>query len=103
MKRRNTILYSELIIDELLPKYTAKEIEERCFKHLRAEHLLKKADGSTTQLTEIENIAKDRRLPWTDVAHAILARDNQATVITRDAHFQQLADVVESLKPENVP
>jgi predicted nucleic acid-binding protein len=61
-----------------------------------------KTDASVRQLQEIEETARVRQLPWSDVLHAVLARDNHATLITRDAHFQQLADVVESLKPENV-
>ncbi len=54
------------------------------------------------QILEAKNIAKLRNLPKGEVLHAILARDNETIMITRDKHFLKLRDVIESYKPEEI-
>jgi predicted nucleic acid-binding protein len=37
-----------------------------------------------------------------DILHAIIARDNEAILITRDRHFEELTWIVSVQKPEEV-
>lgn len=103
MKQRNTVLYSRSVLKELNKQYPEATIEEHCFKQLRTRRLLEYAETTQKQADEAKHIAKERGLPTDDALHAILARDNQATLVTRDAHFTALADITESVKPENAP
>ncbi|MDO8627001.1 MAG: PIN domain-containing protein, partial [Candidatus Diapherotrites archaeon] len=45
---------------------------------------------------EFKHISKN------DVLHAILAKDNNAILVSRDWHFEELRDLVEIKKPEDI-
>ena len=49
-----------------------------------------------------KKIARERNLPFNDVFHTIIAKDQKAVIITRDKHFKQLTDLVEIKQPEEV-
>lgn len=66
------------------------------------EKLLTKSPANKRQLAEARRIARERSLPFNDVFHAVIARDNGAIAITRDSHFRELSDIVESKAPEEV-
>ena len=52
------------------------------------------------QVEESRNTAKKREVPNSDVLHAILCRDNNLQLISRDVHFEKLKDISEAKKPE---
>ncbi len=52
------------------------------------------------QLREGAILSRDLRVPLDDALHAVLARDADAVLVTRDAHFQRLRAVVLSAAPE---
>ena len=54
------------------------------------------------QRDEAKKIAEERYLPPGDALHAILARDNNLIMITRDKHFKKLGDIAPHYKPEEV-
>ena len=95
------VLYSVMVLQELRNlDYFESEIEDllSIFRsaNIRIVHIDKK------QLEETERISKERELPRRDVFHAILARDNEAIIITRDRHFDKLKDVVVTKLPEDI-
>ena len=95
------VLYSVMVLQELRNlNYFESEIEDllSIFRsaNIRIVHIDKK------QLEETERISKERELPRRDVFHAILARDNEAIIITRDRHFDKLKDVVVTKLPEDI-
>jgi predicted nucleic acid-binding protein len=102
IKNKDLVIYSEFILDELNQKYTLQEIEKYCFKLLRDAKLIEEVPFTDRQLNEALKVASERRVSKGDAIHAILARDNDAVVITRDQHFTLLQDIVKSLKPEEV-
>ena len=63
---------------------------------------VQKATVTSQQIVEAEHVAYQKQLNYTDVLHAILARDNNAILITRDNDFEELGDLVTSQKPEQV-
>ena len=65
-------------------------------------HKMEKVDVSDKQREEAKKIAEEREVPKGDVIHAILARDNNAILISRDKHFQLLKDICEVMKPEDI-
>ncbi len=57
--------------------------------------------------TDKENIKESRQLCWMrkiplkDALHAILARDNEAMLISRDRHFEKIKDISITYLPED--
>ncbi|MBN1376781.1 PIN domain-containing protein [Candidatus Woesearchaeota archaeon] len=47
-------------------------------------------------------ISRKINIPKNDVLHAILARDNNAILVTRDKHFYKLAEKIIVKKPEEL-
>ncbi|MBU0472414.1 MAG: hypothetical protein KKF89_04215 [Nanoarchaeota archaeon] len=66
------------------------------------EKIIKNIITTPRQFTEAKMIAKQRSLPKGDVLHTIIARDNDAILVTRDKHFKKLEDISPHYKPENI-
>ena len=54
------------------------------------------------QFQEAARIKRERKLPFADLLHAIIARDNSAIMVTRDIHFEDFEDIVATRKPEDL-
>jgi len=52
--------------------------------------LIKASDDEKRSALEI---SRQRNLPFADALHAMLARDNDAILVTRDKHFLDLEDI----------
>ncbi len=98
---KSIMIYSDLHIKEL--KNIGYNIEEinillRIVKpdNLRRVHIGK------DQREEATLLAYNRSIPEGDALHAILARDNDALMVSRDMHFQRLLDIVKTKKPEEL-
>lgn len=95
------ILYSDLTIKELCTKYTPEEIKN-IFEVIEKRDILTQVNIIEPQVKEAMLIRTKRNLAFGDVLHAILARDNNAMLITRDEHFLELNDLVTIKKPEEL-
>lgn len=94
------ILYSNAIVKELKHLgYFLTEISE--ILNIAQFDNIKLIQIHERQIEEAEKIALQRNLPKRDVLHAVLARDNEACLITRDNHFQKLKDITVSKLPED--
>ena len=102
LRERWQILYSDAVVMELGRKLAPEEIEERCFKIVSVEGLLVKVPYSKSQAAEAKNISIRKKLPFLDTLHAIIARDNNAMVVSRNFHFEGLLDIVSVYSPEEV-
>tara|TARA_Y100000310_G_C20314465_1_gene637767 strand:+ start:68 stop:487 length:420 start_codon:yes stop_codon:yes gene_type:complete len=98
---KSKVIYSDLINDELSKDFNKEEILE-IIKIIFEEGLLEKIELEKEQFQEAAKLKRERNLPFGDCLHAIIARDNQAIMVTRDKHFEELQDVVESYKPEDL-
>ena len=63
--------------------------------NLRRVHIYKE------QIDEASKLAKQRNVPKADALHAILARDNNAQLISRDWDFEKLKDISRVKLPED--
>ena len=77
------IFYSDLVVDELKKVgYSQYEINQILSiakpDHLKRVHIYKK------QIDEAREVARRQDVPEADALHAILARDNQFTLVSRD-------------------
>ncbi len=95
------MLYSDVTFKELRDYFSVEEIE-RIFSIVAGKGLLEKVEISQEQKREADNLCNIRNIPFNDCLHAVLARDDAAIMVARDHHFELLADITESKKPEEL-
>ena len=93
------LILTDLIIKELQNYYSIPEINGMIKPF---EEIIEKIIGTKTQGDEAIKIANERKLPYGDVLHSIIARDNNLILVTRDRHFKELQDISKSYKPEEL-
>lgn len=100
-ENKDKIVCSDLIIKELSIKYNEKDIK-KIFEIIEDKNLLLKIEYSDKQVKEAIILAKKLSIPKGDALHAVLARDNNAIMVTRDEHFNELTKIVTVKKPEDI-
>ncbi|MFC1768557.1 PIN domain-containing protein [Nanoarchaeota archaeon] len=93
------IAISDLLISELEVNYSLEKINGMMKPF---EHLIQRIIVNKEERNEAADISRERRLPCGDVLHAIIARNYNAVLITRDKHFRKLKDISISYKPEDI-
>ncbi len=95
------IIYSDLHLKELKNLgYSNDEIND-VFYIVKSTNI-KKVYLNKEQLKEAKKLSYQKKIPRADALHAILARDNNAIMISRDKHFEKLRNIVEIKKPEDI-
>ncbi|MBI4452498.1 PIN domain-containing protein [Candidatus Woesearchaeota archaeon] len=94
------VSYSDLHVRELKKlNYSPNEINSIFSiakpKNLQHVHIYRE------QKEDAKNIARKRNIPEGDVLHAILCRDNNLQLISRDNDFLRLTDISEVKLPED--
>jgi predicted nucleic acid-binding protein len=93
------IIYSDLVFDELSTAYDEKTIKS-IFENIS--EILEKANISKEQIIEARILRKKFNIPFGDALHAVIARDSNAIMVTRDHHFEELQEIAEIRKPEEL-
>jgi predicted nucleic acid-binding protein len=88
--RQDVIIYSYILEKELIKHVDISRL--RMIFSLLSEQLLK-IDIEEIQKIEAADLSAERNIPFADALHAILARDNDAIIVTRDKHFESLHDI----------
>ena len=97
--KKHKLVISDLLIKELEVNYSIEEINGMV---LPFQKIIEKVLVTTEQRDNAKKIAGERNLPPGDALHAIIARDNQYILVTRDKHFKELGDITKSYKPEEI-
>ncbi|MEK6864400.1 MAG: hypothetical protein AABX27_03855 [Nanoarchaeota archaeon] len=66
------------------------------------EDIMIKVAVSDLQASEARLLSKERKVPFWDAIHAIVTRDSNAILISRDRHFSLLADICSVASPEEL-
>lgn len=94
------IAYSDLNIKEFkYLGYTNAQINS-IFSMAKPKNI-KRVHIYREQIEEARKLARQRNVPRKDVLHAILARDNNLQLVSRDDHFEKLKDISIARKPED--
>ena len=96
---KEKIVYSDFVFEELSHAYDEQTIN-KLFKD--ASELLEKVKISEGQFKEAADLSKKLKIPFGDAVHGVLARDNDAIMVTRDRHFRKLKDKITIKKPEDL-
>ena len=102
MENRDEIIFCEEIMYEMRKRYSMKEIEDM-FLIFKMIGLLKLVRKSEKQMEQAYALVRERSLPYPDCLFAILARDNDAILVTQDKHFKLLIDIVDVKGPSEFP
>ena len=95
------VLYSDVVIFELKKLgFSEKEINQ-IFSAAKPDHT-KRVHSTKKQLEEAKRLAKQRDVPLRDALHAVLARDGDAQLVSRDRDFEKLKDITPAKKPEDL-
>jgi predicted nucleic acid-binding protein len=97
--KKATLVISDILIRELEGYYSLEEINGMMFPFKK---IIKKVIATKEQRIEARKIAEERDLPPGDCLHAIIARDNNFILVTRDKDFKQLEDITSHHKPEEI-
>lgn len=101
IKKKEILLYSDLIIKELTIDYGEKEITDM-FNFLFLANILKRVEINKEDYFEAKKLAEEKEIPIADVLHAILSRNNKAIFVSQDQHAQELKELVKVKKPEEI-
>jgi len=96
---KGKIVYSDFVVEELSHAYDKQTID-KLFQGVS--ELLEKAEINKNQLKEAADLSKEHKIPVGDAVHGVLARDNNAIMVTRDRHFRKLKDKITIKKPEDL-
>ena len=97
--KESAVVLTDFLIKELETLYSIEEINGM-FKPF--EKIIKNIIATEKQREEAKKIAKERDVPAGDALHAIVARDNDLILVTRDRHFRKLEEVSKHYKPEEL-
>ena len=101
IKKRDVILFSDLLVKELKTAFSNEEIEQM-LGIVSNFGLLKLGEVSKNDFIEAQKISGERALPFGDVLHAIASRNNNAVLITQDKHFEKLRDFAVVKRPQEI-
>ena len=96
------IFVSDVVVLELKIRFSEQQSKE-LFSSFESMITWLKASAKQTSEARKEWAKRNKSLPFKDVLHAIIARDNKAVLVARDKHFfDSLSSIVEVQKPEDV-
>jgi len=102
MKDKVTIIFSNHIVYELKKAFAPEEIEEM-FQILFLMKILKKTEITKENWEEAKKMAQERGVSKSDSLHAILARNNNAILITQNLKdFEKFSDMITIKRPEDI-
>lgn len=93
------LLISDILISELKNHFPKDDLNKILTGfYLAIEHM----EFDEHQLHEARILSRERNVPVGDALHAIISRDCDAILVTRDKHFLELTDISAPKKPEDL-
>jgi len=101
INRKDKVLISDITIHEL-SKFFGEEYINQEFAWLYSMKLLTGVRSTPEDCEYAEKLSKQKQIPFGDSLHAILAKKNNAIIVTRDKHFELLKEFAKSVRPEEL-
>ena len=99
-EKNNPLVYSSLVETELLCHYSKARVDALIYTF---REILEKVNYTPAQFLEAQRLARIiHESHRSDILHAILARDANCVIITRDKGFEYLREIVAVAKPEEI-
>ncbi len=100
IKEDGLFIFSDHLIIELEKQYSAEKIND--LLGIIPNKLVNKIETKEEQAKEALYLKNKLNIPFGDALHAVLARDNNAVLVSRDKHFYELTKEVSIAKPEDL-
>ncbi|MBU1975722.1 MAG: PIN domain-containing protein [Nanoarchaeota archaeon] len=97
----NIVVYSEMVVIELSNLCYSQEQIHMILTIAKPDHI-KRVQVTKAEYRESKHIAKQRGIPAGDAIHAIIARDTESLLVSRDSDFQKLKDIARVALPEEL-
>ena len=97
LSNQNMIAISDIVIFELEKFYNYNQLINMMKPFIKQTEVVR---FTQKQRREAIKISKEMNIPKGDVLHAIIARDNNFIMISRDRHFEKLSFIIKAYKPE---
>ena len=97
----STIIFSNFIEKEF-KNLGLSQIEINSFLQIVKPDHIRRIQITKEQFEEARKLAKQRNIPLGDIIHAIVARDNEAQLVSRDWDFERLKDITKAKLPEDL-
>lgn len=99
VRENKVILYSDIVIRELKKLgYSQEEIYEM-FRIAKPDNI-RKVHFYMDYVKEADKVVSEKNVPLADILHAILSRENNAQLISRDNDFDKLRNITIAKAPE---
>jgi len=95
------IIFSNFVEKELKNLGLSKTEITSFLQIVKPDHI-KIAQVTKEEFEEARKLAKQRSIPSGDAIHAVVARDSQAQLVSRDWDFEKLKDISRAKKPEEL-
>jgi predicted nucleic acid-binding protein len=102
LKRSDTILFSETLIEELRRYYSEEKVNEmlNLVTHIGT---LTRIEITDKEAAESIELSIKRKIPRSDCLNAIQARNHRALLVSQDKHIiHGLSDIAKSIRPEKI-
>jgi len=97
----DVVIYSDVVFVELKKLGFSENEISQISSIARPDHI-KRVQSTKDQIEGAKRLAKQRDVPLRDALHAILARDHEAQLVSRDKDFDKLKDVTKTKRPEEL-
>ena len=95
------IYYSDLVYEELLEDYDSETISS-LFQVIKEDGLLSEIRIGRTELFKAKNLQKKFGIHFSDALHAVLTKEKDVILVTRDKHFLRVSRFIRVKKPEEL-
>jgi len=100
IEQGDIIIFSDMIVRELRQFGYSQQAIDELFSIAKPDHL-RRIHVFEQEIEEAKKLAMQRNIPKIDAVHAVLARDNELQLISRDRHFDKLKDITKTKYPED--
>lgn len=97
----NLVIFSNYVEKEL-EDVGISETEIQNFLHVLKPDNIKKVQLTKEQGNEARRLVRQRHIPFGDAVHAVISRDTETQLVSRDWDFEKLRDITRSKKPEEL-
>jgi predicted nucleic acid-binding protein len=101
IRNDDKILFSNFVEKEMKNLGLSQNEIHSLLRIVKPDHI-KKVQVRKDQFTEAVRLAKQRSVPLGDAIHAIIARDHEAQLVSRDWDFEKLKDITKARIPEDL-
>lgn len=93
-------IISDKLLEELREEYSFEKLNN--LFEIVPDRLIVKIISNEKTIKEAVKIKNEFKIPFGDALHIILAKESKSVLVTRDKHFNEIQNIIEIKKPEEL-